>query len=152
MAKERVRPLLTIAAGSDPTALRQAAQRALKEIQDDISLLNKDKAMIRDLVARYGGAPDNLDSKGRTAKVLGAGKALGESGKLTFSAQDVIDHLKETEGLVLAVGKPASVAGTILANAKNEFERLEAGKFRFRGNGVSVSASEALEESANSGT
>ena len=146
MAKERIKPLLTIAAANDPVALREAAQKTLKEIQDDIGLLNKDKAFIRNLLARYGGAEDNLDSKGRTAKVLEAGRALARNGQVTISAQDVIDYLEETQGLRLSVGKPASVAGTILASAKSEFERLEAGKFKFIGSqsaGVSVGADES---------
>ena len=142
MARERIKPLLAIVAEGDAVALRQAAQRTLKEIQDDIAVLNKDKLFIKDLVARFGGSEDNLDSKGRTAKVLEAGRALAANGKSTFTAQDVIDYLDESEGLKLSVGKPASVAGTILASAKSEFDRLEAGKFKYIGNGVSVGANE----------
>lgn len=136
--KDRFKPLLATVSANDPVKLRNDATEALREIQGDITALNKEKAAIKELVGRYGGSADNLDSRGRTAKVREAGRLLAAKGKISFSPQELIDYLKEEESFEFAVSKPASVAGTILAQLKDEFERADGGKFKYLGNHGSV--------------
>ena len=141
--KDRFKPLLTIVSANDTVKLRKAATDALKEIQADIASLNKEKAAIKELVGRYGGSADNLDSRGRTAKVREAGRQLAGNGKVWFTPQILIDYLKDVEDFEFDVSKPASVAGTILAQLKDDFERDGNGKFRYIGHkSVTVSANE----------
>jgi len=131
MGKDRIKPLFAILATGDAARLRNEAALAIKEIEEEQKELNRDIRLIRDLVERYGGAADGLTSHERSTKIREAALALVRSGKYTLSAQDVVDYIRETEGVTFDVKRPASVAGTVLARL-DEFERLEMNRFRFK--------------------
>jgi hypothetical protein len=131
--KDRVKPLLAILADGDAVRIRKESARYIREIQQEVAALNKDAKLIRELVDRFGGATDSLTSRERSTKISEAAVALAESGQRVLTPQDVLDYLKDREGITFGVGKPASVAGTVLSRME-EFERLKRNQFRYVGN------------------
>jgi len=130
--KDRVRALFPALATGDAAKIRKEASNELRDIQEDINKLNREAKLIRELVARYGGAADSLTSTERSAKVRDAALALAQSGKSEVNAQEVINYLTETEGIVFDVKRPASMAGTILSRMP-EFRRVAMNRFKFVG-------------------
>jgi hypothetical protein len=131
MGKDRIKPLFTVLETGDAVKFREAAEGAIREIEEDQRRLNRDIRFIRDLVERYGGAADGLTSHERSTKIRDAAFALAKLGKYTLTAQDVVDYIRETEGIKFDVKRPASVVGTVLARLE-EFQRLEMNQFRFK--------------------
>ncbi len=144
--RDRIKPLLSIIATADPKAVRQQAQRTLKEIQDEQAALARDIKLIRDLVRRYGGTVDEMTPRKRSEKVKEAALALVGEGKRIITPQDVLDYVEQTEGVRFDVRKPASLVGTVLAGMKNEFERVEQNRFAYLGNSLLEDASEIHTE------
>lgn len=132
--KDRMRTLFPVLATGDSAKIRAEASKLLRGIQEDISGLNREAKLIRELMARYGGSADNLTPKERSAKVRDAALALAQSGKSEVTAQEVIDYLAEEEEIIFAMKRPASMAGTILSQMK-EFKRLEMNRFKYIGTG-----------------
>ncbi len=132
MPRDRVKELFEVLAGGDAPKVRQEGERILGEIQEDINGLHRDAKMVRDLLGKYGGAADALTPRERSASVREAALALARSGKHELSAQDVIDHLKETEGIEFDVTRPGSMAGSVLSQM-DEFERVAQNRFKYVG-------------------
>lgn len=132
MPRDRVKELFDVLAGGDAPKVRQEGERIMNEIQEDINRLHRDSKMVRDLLARYGGAADALTPRERSAKVREAALALANSGKHELTAQDVIDHLKESEDIEFDVTRPGSMAGSVLSQM-DEFERVAQNRFKYVG-------------------
>lgn len=132
MPRDRVKALFEVLANSDVTKVREEGERILSQIQEDISALHRDAKIVRELLGRYGGAEDLLTPRGRSAKVREAALALVQGGRQELTAQDVIDHLIESQGIEFDVRRPASMAGTILSQM-NEFERVAMNRFKYVG-------------------
>ena len=130
--KDRMQALFPVLATGDSAKIRSEASNLLGEIQDDIGRLNREAKLIRELVARYGGAADSMSSTERSEKVRHAALALAKSGKNEVTAQEVIQYLADTEGVVFAIKRPASMAGTILSQME-QFERVEMSRFKYIG-------------------
>ena len=132
VSKDRIKPLFTILATGETGKVRDEAARAIREIQEEQNDLARDIKLIRDLVARYGGAADGLTPQERSAKVRDAALALAANGQTVLKAQDVVDYMKNSEGIEFDVKRPASLVGTVL-NQLAEFERVEMNQFKFKG-------------------
>ena len=132
--KDKIQALFPALATGDSAKIRSEASKLLDEIQEEISRLNREARLIRELVGRYGGSADSMTSTERSAKVRHAALALAQSGKSEVSPQDVLVYLSETEGVVFAVKRPASMAGTILSSME-QFERIGMGRFKYLGAG-----------------
>lgn len=138
--KDRMKTLFPVLATGDGSKIRTEATRLLQEIQEDIGSLNRDAKLIRELLARYGGAVDGLDSKERSMKVREAALALAKGGKKELTAQEVIDHIAD-EGITFDVKRPASMAGTVLSQMP-QFKRIEMNRFQYVGGGENSEAGE----------
>lgn len=129
--KDRMKELFPVLTTGDSNKIRDEASKLLDEIQAEISSLNKEAKLIRELLTRYGGAVDGLDSRERSTKVREAALALVNGGKTELTSQEVIDHIAETEGIAFDVKRPASMAGSVLSQMP-EFQRVEMNRFQFR--------------------
>ncbi|MGB2695678.1 MAG: hypothetical protein WBD55_10900 [Dehalococcoidia bacterium] len=130
--KDRMKALFPVLATGDSNKIREEASKLLQEIQYEISSLNKEGKLIRELLARYGGAVDGLSSRERSTKVRDAALALARSGHAELSSQEVIDHIADQEGIAFDVKRPASMAGTVLSQMP-EFERIAMNRFQYIG-------------------
>lgn len=132
--KDRMQALFPVLATGDSAEIRSEATKLLDEIQEDIARLTREAKLIRELVARYGGSKDSMTSTERSEKVRQAAIALARSGKSEVTVHEVIEYLADREGVVFAVKRPASMAGSILAQME-QFERVAMGRFKYIGAG-----------------
>ena len=128
--KDRMKALFPVLATGDSNKIRDEASKLLDEIQTEVSSLNKEAKLIRELLARYGGAVDGLSSTERSAKVREAAFALVKAGKKELTSQEVIDHIE----IAFDVKRPASMAGSVLSQMP-EFKRVEMNRFQYVGEG-----------------
>ena len=128
--KDRMKALFPVLATGDSNRIRDEASKLLDEIQAEVSSLNKEAKLIRELLGRYGGAVDGLSSKERSTKIREAALDLVKSGKTELTSQEVIDHIEIT----FDVKRPASMAGSVLSQMP-EFKRVEMNRFQYVGEG-----------------
>ena len=143
--KDRMKALFPVLATGDSTKIRDEASKLLDEIQAEVSSLNKEAKLIRELLGRYGGAVDGLSSTERSAKVREAALALAHAGGTELTAQQVIDYIADADGLTFDVKRPASMAGSVLSQMP-EFKRVEMNRFQYVGEGQPIPGSEEPED------
>ena len=131
MTRDKLRPLYRFLGDSDAMAALQTGDRLIKELEEEIATARKQIGIIREILAPYREAvsKDGLAPTERGEHVRQAALTLVRRGNEVVTVEDVITYLRDEKGLVLDVGRPASVVATVLAKAK-EFDRVDTGQFR----------------------
>ena len=135
MAKDKqLRPLYRLLGEGNAAKAVETGDHLMGEIEEEISQLRKQLALVREMLAPYRSAisEDGLTSAQRGDRIREVVLTILEAGHagpdVLVSVEDVLAHLKEHYG-ELSVKRPASVIGTVMARMQ-ELERISAGKFR----------------------
>jgi len=134
MAKDKLQPLYRLLGEGNVSKAVEMGEELVKELEEELSSKRKQIALVREILGPYRNSmsKDGLTPTERGQRIRQAALVLVTRGAQLVTTQEVLDYLREEEGIEFAVRRPASVVGTVVAKM-GEFKRADMGRFRFVG-------------------